>query len=109
MNKKLTPRYVIIGLVLLWAVYSLWPTVQLQTLSEAEVETMREEGNYGALESKAIKQGLDLKGGMYICLVYTSPSSRDATPARMPSSASNTTATLTSFINAYNDAPDALT
>ena len=51
MNKKLTPRYVIIGLVLLWAVYSLWPTVQLQTLSEAEVETMREEGNYGALES----------------------------------------------------------
>ena len=73
MNKKLTPRYVIIGLVLLWAVYSLWPTVQLQTLSEAEVETMREEGNYGALESKAIKQGLDLKGGMYIVLEVDLP------------------------------------
>jgi len=73
MNKKLTPRYVIIGLVLLWAVYSLWPTVQLQTLSEAEVETMREEGKYGALESKAIKQGLDLKGGMYIVLEVDLP------------------------------------
>ena len=73
MNKKLTPRYVIIGLVLLWAVYSLWPTVQLLTLSEAEVETMREEGKYGALESKAIKQGLDLKGGMYIVLEVDLP------------------------------------
>ena len=73
MNKKLTPRYVIIGLVLLWAVYSLWPTVQLLTLSEAEVETMREEGKYGALESKAIKQGLDLEGGMYIVLEVDLP------------------------------------
>tara|TARA_Y100001949_G_scaffold53389_1_gene44952 strand:- start:92 stop:814 length:723 start_codon:yes stop_codon:yes gene_type:complete len=73
MNKKLTPRYVIISLVLLWAVYSLWPTVQLQTISEAEIETMREEGNYGALESKAIKQGLDLKGGMYIVLEVDLP------------------------------------
>ena len=68
MKNKLTPRYIIIALVLVWAVYAIWPTVQYQTLSADEIETMREEGTLKSLESKIIKQGLDLKGGIYIVL-----------------------------------------
>jgi len=73
MKRKLTPRYIIITLVLVWAVYTIWPTVKYQNLSEDEIETMREEGTLQDLESKIIKQGLDLKGGIYIVLEVDIP------------------------------------
>ena len=73
MKRKLTPRYIIIILVLVWAVYAIWPTVKYQNLSEDEIETMREEGTLQDLESKIIKQGLDLKGGIYIVLEVDIP------------------------------------
>ena len=73
MNSKLTPRFLIIALVLTWAVWAIWPTIQYQRLSEAEKETLREEGKLEILESRTIKQGLDLKGGMYIVLEVDLP------------------------------------
>ena len=73
MKKKSTPRYIIIALVLVWAVYAIWPTVKYQNLSTDEIETMREEGTLQDLESKIIKQGLDLKGGIYIVLEVDIP------------------------------------
>ncbi len=73
MKRKLTPRYIIITLVLVWAVYAIWPTVKYQNLSTDEIETMREEGTLQDLESKIIKQGLDLKGGIYIVLEVDIP------------------------------------
>ena len=73
MKRKLTPRYIIITLVLVWAVYAIWPTVKYQNLSEDEIETMRDEGTLQDLESKIIKQGLDLKGGIYIVLEVDIP------------------------------------
>jgi len=73
MKRKLTPRYIIIILVLVWAVYAIWPTVKYQNLSEDEIETMRDEGTLQDLESKIIKQGLDLKGGIYIVLEVDIP------------------------------------
>ena len=73
MNSKLTPRFLIIALVLTWAVWAIWPTIQYQKLSEVEKETLREEGKLEALESRTIKQGLDLKGGMYIVLEVDLP------------------------------------
>ncbi len=73
MKSKLTPRYIIIALVLVWAFYAIWPTVQYQNLSADEIETMREEGTLQDLESKIIKQGLDLKGGIYIVLEVDLP------------------------------------
>ena len=73
MKKKSTPRYIIITLVLVWAVYAIWPTVKYQNLSTDEIETMREEGTLQDLESKIIKQGLDLKGGIYIVLEVDIP------------------------------------
>lgn len=73
MKNKLTPRYLIITLVLAWAVYTLWPSVQYQFLTAEKKEQMREEGTLTALEDRVIKQGLDLKGGMYIVLEVDLP------------------------------------
>jgi len=68
MNKKLTPRYIIIGIIAAWALYALWPTVQYETMTSDQMETLRESGELKAIESRTIKQGLDLKGGMHIVL-----------------------------------------
>ena len=73
MNSKLTPRFLIIGLVLTWAIWSIWPSFQYQRLTNSEKESLREEGKLEQLESRIIKQGLDLKGGMYIVLEVDLP------------------------------------
>ena len=73
MNKKLTPRYIIIAIILAWAIYALWPSISFQQMSEAKKETLREKGKLSKIESKIIKQGLDLKGGMYIVLEVDLP------------------------------------
>ena len=73
MSKNLTPRYIIIGLVLAWALLTLWPSVKYQRLSSDDMEEMREIGTLETLENKIIKQGLDLKGGIYIVLEVDLP------------------------------------
>ena len=73
MQDKLTPRFLLIGLVLVWGLWSLWPTVKLQNLSLEERDELAKQGRLENIESKAIKQGLDLKGGMYIVLEVDLP------------------------------------
>ena len=73
MQNNLTPRFLLIGLVLVWGLWSLWPTFKLQTLSEKEKTALLEQGELVDLETRAIKQGLDLKGGMYIALEVDIP------------------------------------
>lgn len=73
MQNKLSPRFFIIGLVLLWGIWSLWPTFKLQTLTDDERSELSKQGSLETLESRAIKQGLDLKGGMYIALEVDVP------------------------------------
>tara|TARA_B100001750_G_scaffold242143_1_gene255033 strand:+ start:2996 stop:4918 length:1923 start_codon:yes stop_codon:yes gene_type:complete len=73
MSKNLTPRYIVIGLVLSWALMTLWPSVKYQMLSSDDMEEMREMGTLETLENDIIKQGLDLKGGIYIVLEVDLP------------------------------------
>ena len=73
MSKNLTPRYIVIGLVLAWALMTLWPSVKYQMLSPSDIEEMREMGTLESLENYIIKQGLDLKGGIYIVLEVDLP------------------------------------
>ena len=73
MSKNLTPRYIVIGLVLAWALITLWPSVKYQMLSPSDIEEMREMGTLESLENDIIKQGLDLKGGIYIVLEVDLP------------------------------------
>ena len=68
MKNNLTPRYIVILVILGWAIFSLWPTIEYQNLTDIEKEQLREEGKLDKLESNIIRQGLDLKGGMYIVL-----------------------------------------
>ena len=68
MQKSLTPRYLIIGLILIWAVYALLPTWEYENMSEERKEELRTLGELEKTESRIIRQGLDLKGGMYIVL-----------------------------------------
>ncbi len=73
MSKNLIPRYIIIGVVLAWALLTLWPSVKYQQLSPEDIEDMREAGTLETLENKIIKLGLDLKGGIYIVLEVDLP------------------------------------
>ena len=73
MSKNLIPRYIIIGIILAWALLTLWPSVKYQQLSSEDIEAMRETGTLETLENKIIKQGLDLKGGIYIVLEVDLP------------------------------------
>ena len=66
MNNNLTPRYIIILVIVGWSFYTLWPTIKHQNLTDDEKELLREEGKLNRIESQIIRQGLDLKGGMYI-------------------------------------------
>ena len=68
MQKSLTPRFLIIGVILAWAVYALLPTWEYQQMTEDEKEELRTLGELEKTESRIIRQGLDLKGGMYIVL-----------------------------------------
>ena len=55
-------------MILGWSFYSLWPSIQYQNFSDEEKESLREQGKLSQIESKIIRQGLDLKGGMFIAL-----------------------------------------
>lgn len=68
MGRKNTFKIVFIFLLVLWALYSLWPSIKLWTMNPDERDTLKREGKLVSLESKAIRMGLDLQGGIY--LVY---------------------------------------
>ena len=44
MKNNLTPRYLIILVILGWSFYTLWPTIKYQNLTDDEKEILREEG-----------------------------------------------------------------
>ena len=53
MAKNLTPRYLIITLILIWAISSLLPTWRYQRLSDDQREEMKINGELENLESKS--------------------------------------------------------
>ena len=99
MNKKLTPRYIIIAIIIAWAIYALWPSISFQQMSEDKKETLREEGKLRAIESKIIKQGLDLKGGMYIVLEVDLPTLISGLAINKDKNLENTLSKVTERLN----------
>ena len=73
MSRKLIWRYILIVVLLAWAVYTLVPTLQFERMSDAEKIQLKEEGKFIDLESKIIKRGLDLQGGMHLVLEVNVP------------------------------------
>ncbi len=45
MQQNLTPRYLIIGVILAWGIYTLWPSWQYQNMSDEKKEELRESGD----------------------------------------------------------------
>ena len=72
MNSKLRTRLLLILFIFGLGIYSLWPTIKYQLLSDTKKNNLsKEEVEY--LQSNSIKQGLDLKGGIYIVLEVDLP------------------------------------
>lgn len=70
MKKDLRVKLIIVFLVLIAALYFLYPTFRLFSMSEQERKKMEVENpeDYDRLASKSLKLGLDLKGGMHLVL-----------------------------------------
>ena len=68
MQNNLTPRYAIIAIIFSWAIWSLSFTWKFHNMNDQEKESLKESGALKHIKSKIIRQGLDLKGGMYIVL-----------------------------------------
>ena len=72
MNSKLRTRLLLILFIFGLGIYSLWPTIKYQLLSDTEKNNLsKNEVEY--LEKNTIKQGLDLEGGIYIVLEVDLP------------------------------------
>ena len=59
-------KTILIVFVIMWALYTLWPTLKLNMLSQEQKKEMEDAGTMSALMDKAIRMGLDLQGGMYL-------------------------------------------
>jgi len=73
MFKKNVVRFVIIGLTLVLAGYSLYWTIAYHSFSEQKLEALRTEGKLDKYESRIIRLGLDLQGGMHIVMELDLP------------------------------------
>jgi protein-export membrane protein SecD len=69
-SKNLRFKVILVFIVLLASLWALYPTFRIVTMKEADRDKMELEDPeaYDKLHSKAIKPGLDLKGGMYLVL-----------------------------------------
>lgn len=70
MRHRLTLRWAVIAVVIVAAIWYLWPTVRLYTMTPAEREAFRREDPraFDRLRERAIQLGLDLQGGMHLVL-----------------------------------------
>jgi len=73
MFKKTTVRLIIIGAVLILALYSLYWTVAYYTMSDKKKEELRAKGKFEKYEDRTMRLGLDLQGGMHIVLELDIP------------------------------------
>ena len=66
-------RFAIVGIVFLWVIWALWPTVEYRILSPEQKEARRTEGTLAELEHRIINLGLDLQGGIHLVLEVDIP------------------------------------
>ncbi|MFC1543031.1 protein translocase subunit SecD [Candidatus Neomarinimicrobiota bacterium] len=66
-------RFGIIGIVLLWVIWALLPTLEYRSLSDEEKDARRSEGTLIDLEHRIINLGLDLQGGIHLVLEVDIP------------------------------------
>ncbi|MFA4838744.1 MAG: protein translocase subunit SecD [Candidatus Neomarinimicrobiota bacterium] len=73
MFKKTNIRFIIIGVAVVLALYSLYWTVAYNSLSPAKMESLKTAGKLDKYENRIIRLGLDLQGGMHVVLELNLP------------------------------------
>ena len=75
MLKNLGVRWFLIGVVLLFAAYQIWPTYEYYTMSDDEISQMELDNpkKLKSLHKNSINLGLDLQGGMHVILEVDIP------------------------------------
>lgn len=73
MLKRLTPRVIIIVIAIAIAGILLYPTIQYESLTPQDKEELRQQGQLAEIESKIIRRGLDLQGGIHLVLEVDVP------------------------------------
>ncbi len=66
MQRKNLFKTILIVFLLCWAIYALWPSYKLNTLTPEKRKMLDDEGKLIPLIDKSIRLGLDLQGGMYL-------------------------------------------
>ncbi|MBN1783177.1 protein translocase subunit SecD [bacterium] len=66
MKGKMLFKTILVLFLLAWALFALWPTYKLQTLSVEQRNALDLKGELMPLLEKGIRLGLDLQGGMYL-------------------------------------------
>jgi len=73
MFKKTNIRFIIIGIALFLAGYTLYWTIAYHSFSDEKLEAMRTDGSIDKFEERIIRLGLDLQGGMHVVLELNVP------------------------------------
>lgn len=73
MFKKTSIRFVIIGIVLILAAYSLYWSVAYYSFSEEKKESLRESGEMAKIKERILHLGLDLQGGIHVVMEVDVP------------------------------------
>lgn len=73
MFKKTSIRFVIIGIVLILAAYSLYWSAAYYSYSEEKKESLRESGELAKIKEKILHLGLDLQGGIHVVMEVDVP------------------------------------
>lgn len=70
MKSKTTTKFIFILIVLIGAVYLLYPTYKFNSMTDEQKDALKlnDKKEYFNLKSKAINLGLDLQGGMHVVL-----------------------------------------
>ena len=75
MFNNINSRWALIGIIILFALYLLWPTYKYYSLSENELKQLESNApeEFKVLKNKSINLGLDLQGGMHVILEVDIP------------------------------------
>jgi SecD/SecF fusion protein len=68
MRRNNTIRWILIIAAVAASLYYIYPTIQMETMSDQDRQSLADQGTLIDLEKKAIKRGLDLQGGMHLVL-----------------------------------------
>jgi len=113
MKSSTTTKFIVILIILITAVYLLYPTYKFNTMTDKEKEELKlkDQKEFYRLKSKTINLGLDLQGGMHVVLevdieALLDKMAKNKTPqfeAALKETAKEVAANEKDFISVFNE------